>query len=164
MTVDFSQLYSGFENYLLLELDVTPIQAGDVRFVADVSASYRDLATQQQDTQSTSVALRGTASGSEVARSTNSDVLVALAEYVSARRYQDALELRDSGKMSEAREVLNDNAFYLRQQAGELDADQLLRLEQFNLEAAGGLDEGTWNENRKQMKQRQYMLEQNNAY
>jgi len=164
VTVDLSQLYSGFENYLLLELDVSPTEAGAVRYVADVSASYRDLATQQQDTQSTTVAMRGTSSAVEASRSTNGSVLVALAEYVSARRYQEALDLRDSGRTSEAREVLHDNAAYLREQAGALDADQLLRLEQFNYEAADQLDEQFWNENRKQMKQRQYMLEQNNVY
>jgi len=164
VTVDLSQLYSGFENYLLLELDVTPTEAGALRYVADVSASYRDLTTRHQETQTRSIALRGTSSAAEVSRATNNDVLVALAEYVSTRRYAEALQLRDSGRTEEAREVLRGNAAYLRQQAGELDAEQLLRLEQFNFEAADQLDPQYWNENRKEMKQRQYMLEQNNLY
>jgi len=90
--------------------------------------------------------------------------MVAVTEYLSAEQYQLAMDLRDQGETERARQILRDNAGYIGDQAETLGADQLYRLQKYNVEAAEGLDEATWDENRKRMKQRQYMLEQNNVY
>ncbi len=164
LSVDLSQLYAGFENYVLVELDVPSLDAGEVRPLVDVTAGYRDLTTREQDQQEQSLTVRGTASVSDVARNVDADVMVAVTEYLSAEQYQLAMDLRDQGETERARQILRDNAGYIGDQAETLGADQLYRLQKYNVEAAEGLDEATWDENRKRMKQRQYMLEQNNVY
>ena len=164
VTVDLTQLYAGFENYVLLEVDLPATEAGATRSVAHVSASYRDLNTRQDGVQTSRVALRGTSSAAEVLQMTNKAVMVALAEYLSNEQYEMALLLRDKGDTEKAKQVLQDNARYLRDQAGTLDADQLYKLERYNNEAVEQLDEVYWEEGRKLMRQRGYMLEQNNAY
>ncbi len=162
--VDLTQLYAGFENYVLIEVELPSTEAGATRSVAEVQAVYRDLNTQASDSRSAKVALRGTSSSLEVTARANKEVLVALAEYLSNEQYEMALLLRDKGETDKARQVLQDNASYLRGQAGELEADQLLRLERYNNEAMDQMDEAYWEEGRKLMRQRGYMLEQNNAY
>jgi Ca-activated chloride channel homolog len=164
VVVDLHQLYAGFENYVLVELELPAVGDGLEQPVADVTASYRDLNTERVDTLFAGVSVRGSRSTQEVSRELNSEVLVALAEYVSTERYRKALDLRDNGQANEARELLQDNAAYLRDQANVLGADQLHRLEQFNLEASEELEGDEWLEQRKRMRQRDYMATQNNVY
>ena len=164
VVVDLHQLYAGFENYVLVELELPAVGDSLERTVADVTATYRDLDSERVDTLFAGVSVRGTRETREISRETNGDVLVALAEYVSTERYRQALDLRDAGRASEARELLQDNAAYLRDQASALGADQLHRLEDFNLEASEQLDGEEWLEQRKRMRQRDYMATQNNVY
>ena len=60
--------------------------------------------------------------------------------------------IRDEGRVSDARRILQDNQRFLRDNARQYRSKKLKKLESRNKESADNLDERNWNRTRKQMR------------
>lgn len=159
------QIYGGQEKYVLFEVEVDGAAARDSLQAAEVSASYTDMRTKQKTTLEDSVSLSFSSDSERIQASRNKDVLSAATMQIATERSERAVKLRDSGKVDEARKVLQDNAAYLKEKAEELAAPQLGALaEEQESDADAISDVSGWNKQRKQMRSRQYKGKTQQAY
>jgi len=151
-----NQLYSSQEKYILLEVEVPATPAGRSREVATVTVSYANMATKTTDQLTSTVAVRFTDDPATVAKAENKEVMVAAVEMVATENNKLAVELRDHGKVEEAKKLLKDNVAYLADNATKYNSKRLDRYSQANHEDAQYLDEANWGEQRKRMRDWQY--------
>ncbi|KNC94194.1 vWA domain-containing protein [Trabulsiella odontotermitis] len=110
VTVKLNQLYANQEKYVMLEVLPAKGSAAQRKPLADVNVSYDNLATKQKDRWDEKLAMRYTASASEVQKEQVEDVVVDSAIQKSAIENERALELIDEGKMEEAKAVLRESS------------------------------------------------------
>ncbi|WP_081005620.1 vWA domain-containing protein [Trabulsiella odontotermitis] len=113
VTVKLNQLYANQEKYVMLEVLPAKGSAAQSKPLADVNVSYNNLATKQQDRWDEKLAMRYTASTSEVQKEQVDEVIVDSAIQKSAIENERALELIDEGKMDEAKAVLRQSSVEL---------------------------------------------------
>ncbi len=149
---ELSQLYAAQTDELVVELEVgpTPVSRRDL---AKVTLSYRNTATARIDHVQTTVTARFSDDPAVVEASANRAVLVSVAERVANLASRRALELRDAGKVAEARAALIDNSAYLEERARALGSGDLRALSRASREDADNLDQG-WRRQRKSIRQR----------
>ena len=76
-----------------------------------------------------------------------------------------AIQLRDEGRVGEARELLEKNAEFLSEEAEELDSEELKGLSASSGADASVIeDEAEWNANRKRMKAENYEVQSQQSY
>ncbi len=155
-----NQIYSEEEQFVLVEVEVDGAGAGQVRDIATVSLGYLNMATAVSDRLSSSVAARFTASESEVAKSVNRDVMVACVAQIAVENNIKATELRDQGRIDEARRMLLQNRDYLTLNGEALNSEFLRNYGGGQGGQALNLDEAKWNANRKQMRYEQQAISQ----
>lgn len=156
VTATLNQLYGGQEKYLLLEVELPPTRNGRSRDVADVTVTYTNLATHQTGRLTRSVSARFTDSLAEVERHENRDVMVAVIEQIATEKNKLALELRDQGKIEEARGVLIENARVLREHATRYQSDRLESYFNQQLGDSSNLEGEKWKAGRKSMREGQF--------
>ena len=152
VTVMMNQLYSEQEKYVLLEVEVPAGQAGKERPIAQVEVTYANMQTKTTDDLTSTVAARFSESGTEVAKETKAEVMVAAVEQIATAVNERAVELRDRGKTEEAKKVLLRNAKYLKVNAAKFDSKRLLDYSQSNDADASSLKQGEWQVQRKRMR------------
>lgn len=110
VTVKLNQLYSNQEKYVLLE--VIPAKGSDAqtKLLADVNVRYDNLSTKHVDTVNQKVNLRYSQLAKEVSAAQVDEVLVDSAIQKAAIESDRAVKLMDEGRISEAKEVLSQNA------------------------------------------------------
>lgn len=113
VTVKLNQLYANQEKYVMLEVLPTKGSAAQSKPLADVNVSYDNLATRQKERWDEKMAIRYTASASEVQKARVEEVIVDSAIQKSAIQNEQALKLIDEGKMDEAKAVLLDSVNWL---------------------------------------------------
>lgn len=161
-----NQLYSDQEKYVLLEVEVPATAPKHKRQVADIHVQYTDMMQGKHKQLTDDVQVAFSQSAATVTKRINRGIKGAAVEQISADRNTQALQLRDKGKVDEARKLLLDNAAYLRQNA-ELVPEQKSKfkaLEKYNKEAAGGLDKKTWSRTRKSLRKKTYEIESQQSY
>ena len=163
-TTALNQLYSEQEKYVLLELEVPATPEGDAVDVATVTVSYLNMQTKTSDTLESTVAVRFTKSEKAIEEKMNKDVAVAAVEQVANDNNRRAVELRDKGKIAEARKVLVDNAGFLKLNNETLKSKTLTRLEDVNNDDAKNLDAAKWAERRKMMRREQHRTDAQQAW
>ncbi|EBS7636378.1 VWA domain-containing protein [Salmonella enterica] len=109
VTVKLNQLYANQEKYVMLELLPVKGSAAQSKTLADVNVRYDNLATRQKERWDEKMAIRYTASASEVQKAQVEDVIVDSAIQKSAIQNEQALKLIDEGKMDEAKAVLRES-------------------------------------------------------
>jgi hypothetical protein len=82
--------------------------------------------------------------------------MVAAVEQQGILNEERAIELRDQGRISEAEEVLRENASYFRMNAKRYGDDKLAADADESLEAASNLEGADWNRQRKAMRSDHY--------
>jgi len=154
---DLRQIYGGQEKYLLVEVEIDEKAAVDQLNVASVKARYTDLRTKQTITLQDDTSLSFSTDAERIKASRDTDVLSAAATQIATARSEEAVKLRDSGRVEEARKLLEENAQYLKNQARVLSAPALesLAAEQES-DAAAISSGGNWTKQRKDMRSRQY--------
>ena len=120
VTAAINQLYSEQEKYVLLEVEVPPGEEKDVRDVATVDVSYLNMQTKTNDKLTSRMAVRFTKAEKAVKENANKDVLVSAVELVANETNKRATELRDQGKIEEARQVLLANGTFIADNNGTL--------------------------------------------
>lgn len=92
-------------------LELLPVKGSSAQSkpLADVNVRYDNLATRQKESWDEKMAIRYTASASEVKKAVIEDVVVDSAIQKSAIQNEQALKLIDEGKMDEAKAVLRES-------------------------------------------------------
>jgi len=153
--VVLNQLYANQQEYVLLEVEVPAGSAGATNVVADVEVTYANLQSHRTDTLAATVKMRFSSSQKEIAANVSPEVMAACAIQVATVNNGAALELRDEGKVEEARRLLLANQLFCEQQ-GSLWGDQkLVDYGSENESQAANLDPENWRIQRKVMRMQQ---------
>lgn len=153
--VNFNQLYSEHERYVILEVEVQPEKTGQNKELAAVHVAYDNMQTKAHDKMDSTVGARFTDSASEVESSENKRVMVSVIEQIGAERNTLATELRDKGQVEEARKLLFSNSGYLNDNAIRYKSSTLGHLGVQNSLDMQNLGETQWQAQRKVMRENQ---------
>jgi Ca-activated chloride channel family protein len=159
-----NQIYSNQEKFLLLEVDIPASKEGEVRRLASVNVKYNNTITKTNDNLEGGCEVGFTASRDLVDHSENKDVTVSSIELLTNEANRHAMELRDKGKTLEARKMLDDNAAYLDKTAKKYKSKKLKSLSVSNKNDSDNLDGERWTRQRKEMRKRQFELDQQQAW
>ncbi len=160
-----NQLYSLQEKYLLVEVEVPSTAAERTREIANVSVSYANMLTRTTDELGSSLSVRFTESTEIVQKNTNQAVMVSCVLQKATDANKLATNLRDQGKVEEAKKVLINNGRYLESNAARWESKALgdyaieQRLDIENLD-----DDIKYNLRRKQMRASQFKNEKQQSY
>ena len=160
-----NQIYSLQEKYLLVEVEVPSTAAERTREIANVSVSYANMLTRTTDELASSLSVRFTESPEIVQNNTNQAVMVSCVLQKATDANKLATNLRDQGKVEEAKKVLLNNGRYLESNAarweskalGDYAIEQRLDLETLD-------DDTKYNLRRKQMRASQFKNEKQQSY
>lgn len=168
VTTRMNQLYSEQEKYVLLEVEVPAGKADAERSVADVQVSYQNMHSSKQDILDDKLHVAYSSSLEAVQQALNQDVLKEATKQTANVVSKEALELRDAGKLEEARSLLEQNSHFISSQAEKLDGKAREELETYSNAVAEDADkiddEQDWAVTRKSLKAKQYKMEKQQAY
>ena len=162
--VKLNQLYSEQEKYVLVELEVPPAPVKQEPIIAGVAVVYRNMNNGKNERQSHKITATFTDSQQLVAEKTNATVMTAAIEQLAVEKNELAVTLRDEGKITEARQVLLDNATFLAEEAAKYGSNNLETLKNINTEDAQKLEDDNWTKQRKSMRRQQYKSKTQQAY
>jgi Ca-activated chloride channel family protein len=155
VTARINQVYGGQQKDLTIELSVPtdkPVGAYDI---ADVTVTYKDMASNQVVTSKDSVRLTLTRDAKEAEASIDKEVMSRVVSLQAVERNEAAMKLRDAGKLDEAKKAYQDNAAFLKDNAAALAAPALAAQAQQADDYAGNLGQEKWNETRKKQMHQQ---------
>ncbi|MFN3199330.1 MAG: vWA domain-containing protein [Bradymonadia bacterium] len=164
VTVGLSQLYGRQEKYALLEVEVSPRKVGAKEKLADVRVTYADMVSKNTAEGRGQLSANFVDSRQEVEQASNRDVMVAVVQLIANERNQEAMALRDAGKVEQARKALKDTSTYLQFNATKYKAPSLKKQKQEYDFDADNLDGANWNKQRKSMRKRQFQLDTQQSY
>ena len=162
--LSLGQLYARQERYFVLEVEIPTAGDDSRRELAQATVKYYNMQTKSHDRLSSDASVRFSRSQQEVDRSVDKKVLADCVLQIANEKNRMATELRDSGNVSEAKKLLEDNARYLGGYGSQLNDKRLEESGKANDWQAKNLDEASWNLNRKLMRQRQYGDATNQTY
>jgi Ca-activated chloride channel homolog len=162
--LDMNQLYGNQEKYLILEVELPSGQSGASLPVADVQVRYGDLVSRATATANGSVSVAYTDSARTVETTADKEALVDVVQQVAAEKTDEAVKLRDEGKVEEAKTLLEANAQYLQSSADALAAPALQQGAAAASRAASNLDDESWGAERKKMRSEQYGIQNQQSY
>lgn len=155
------QMYSGQTKYLLLEVELDPISAKEPFQAASAQIEYLDGITGTLERRTGSTMLRATDSPAEAVASENKDVMECVVAQVATESNQDAVRLRDQGHIEQSKQMLQDNAQWLQQNAVKYNSPTLDKLGKANQEQSNKIaDADAWKGLRKSMGKGQYDIKQ----
>jgi len=169
-----NQLQSDNERYVVIEME-TPAgsKAGDAD-VADIKVEYLDLDNGKRSETQANVRARLSDDDKDVEGSINKGVLAQVTAQIATEQNEKAVELRDKGDISGARQMLKDNAAYIKRSreiyssgaaaAPAASVKELSDLEARNETASESLDEAKWNATRKTMRYDQHKSKTQQKY
>ena len=164
ISVKLNQLYSQQEKYVLVELEVSPAKANQERQIAGVAVVYRNMETNTTERLSSIISATFTDSPRLVDEKTNATVMTGAIEQLAVEKNKLALQLRDEGKVKEARKLLLDNANQLAEEAAKYESKSLEKLKDINIDDAENLDEDKWAKQRKSMRRQQYKWQNQQSF
>ncbi len=160
-----SQIYSNQEKYLLVELTVPSSQAGSRMNVADVKIDYSDMKSKRSNQLSGRTTVEFTKSEETVEKAVDKETVIDAVKQISAEASEEAIILRDEGKVEEAQALLKENTDYLFGAASALESEELMILGDINvLDMEAIEDDAEWNESRKRMKASSYEIQSQQSY
>lgn len=160
-----NQLYSRQEKYFLLELEIPAGKGGTSQDLASVEVSYGNMLTKKTARLATSVGISYSEALAEVEKNANQPVMVSAIEAIATANTKRAVSLRDKGDVTQAKQVLLDNANYLNENATRYRAPKLKSYSSANEEDAKNLDNNDqWNKQRKNMKKSAYTRDMQQSY
>ena len=155
VTLDLNQIYSKEEKYLILEMEVPEGSVGLTRDLARVEVNYDNLSTHEPEKLTNTVAVRFSNNAEEIEKAVNKDVMVAAVTQIAVFNNGLAIELRDQGKIQEAKQTLLSNSTWTAENAGKLNSPELKTIADLNNQDAQNIEKN-WEENRKIMKDTAY--------
>lgn len=110
VNVKLNQLYSNQEKYVLLEVIPETGADNQQKDLADVSVSYLNLSSKQQDRVNQRVTVSYSRSAAKVSDAVQQEVLAESEIQKTALANDEAIRLIDAGRKDEAKKVLESNA------------------------------------------------------
>lgn len=165
VTVTFNQLYAEQNKFLLLEVETPNLESEQDQLVAKAEVNYFDLSTNKTTKIATQSVARYTNDKALVEKSANREVMIAVVDFIANEKNLAAVQLRDEGKIKEAKQALEGNAFYLQENAVKWSSEELEVEAALNIDDSAKIDTAEWGFKRKSMTQRQNeKVTQNRAY
>jgi len=164
VSIQLNQLYAEQEKYVLLELEVPATPANQERVIAGVAVVYRNLGSDARERLSKMISISFTNSAEPVEEQKNKEVMIAIVEQQAVEKNELAVELRDAGKISEAQQILMNNARVLKEEAAKYNSQKLHNLGISNKVDSDNLDDKSWNRQRKMMRELQYRSKKQQNY
>jgi hypothetical protein len=118
------------------------------------------MGTKVNDHLSSSVAARFSKSETEIAKRVCKDVMVSCVSQIAVENNKKATELRDKGRIAEAKALLISNGAYLDKNGQLYKSEFLLNYRDLNRISSRNLDGAKWNAARKQMRYEQQAVQQ----
>ncbi len=139
VTLRMNQLYAKQHKYVLLEVELPAGAADSDVAVADISVSYANAASGQEDVLKSKSVARRTSQEQIILAAMNKGVLIDVAKSGAVEREALAVKLNDEGKKEEAIKALTENVQTVTVQNSSLASpelekigkDQMLRIELF---------------------------------
>jgi Ca-activated chloride channel homolog len=165
VVTSINQVYGGREKYVLLEVDVDPRNAGEEISMAEIHLSYNNMMTQRRDAFSRSVEAGFTVNQNTVEDNKDRPTIVSAVMQIAAERSAEAMQLRDEGRVQDAKAAVQANSAFLQSNAAELDSDELAGYGAAMAEDAESLEsEEEWAATRKKMVDDQYEKSSQQSY
>ena len=159
------QIYSNREKYVLLEVEVDSHPEGEEIALAEVSLRYDNLMSQRVDRLSHDVRARFTTNQSRVEENMDTSAMVSAVMQIAAERSQEAMMLRDQGRVLEAKAAVQANSQFLQSNAATLGSDELAGYGEAMAEDAEAIEsEEEWNATRKRMVDDQHETSSQQSY
>lgn len=159
VTARLNQVYGNQEKYLLLELTSTKQFAGGRMNLADVTVTYSNSAAGSTNSKRVSVDV-GLAGNPELMKQrVNNSVMADVVLQIAAANSEEAMRLRDRGQVEEAKQVLLDNASFLKKNARELDSEKLSDYSDELMQSSSNLAPDEWDTQRKELRSFQYEIQ-----
>ena len=162
--VYMNQLYSQQDKYVLLEIELPAYVAGEVKNAAEVYVTYDNMITRRTDELKGLANFEVSASPREIEGRINREVMTEAVALLANEESKRAVVLRDQGRVSEARDVLEKNAAYLKQEAGKYKSQRLESLSADQEKSAEAVDDGSWSRTRKLLREQQYKTDTQQAW
>jgi Ca-activated chloride channel homolog len=161
-----NQLYASQEKFLLIEVEIPASGDGTARDVAAVSVEYDNTLTEARESLRHRAGIRYSSSRALVESSRNDQVVISSIELLSNENNRLAVELRDKGKAGEAEKVLEKNVIFLEKEAQKHRSKKLKKLAADNKKDQAEIKapERVWKTRRKEMRERQYQVDQQMAW
>ncbi len=165
VVTSINQVYGGREKYVLLEVEVNPRSAGEEIPLADVRLRYNNMATQRRDEFFNSVNAGFTVDPGFVEENIDRPTMVSAVMQIAAEKSEEALRLRDEGRIQEAKAAVQANSLYLQSNATALDSEDLAGYGATMAEEAESIEsEEEWAATRKRMVEDQYEKASQQSY
>ncbi len=159
VVTSMNQLYGDQEKYVFVEVELPKtdeVKQTDFA-VATARVNYNDTVTRQAASGDARAVVQFTSSPETVERSTNAPVMASVVEQIAVSENVRALQLRDEGKLDEARQVLTSNTLFLMDNAAKYRSDRLKDYAESNEAQAQSVDkEEEWKVQRKVMREEQF--------
>ncbi len=160
-----NQLYSEQEKYLLLEVEVDPQADGTSLRAADVSVQYANMVSKATETLAGKANVKFTRSRETAEINVDRETMEAAVLQVATEKNEQAVQLRDEGKIDEAKKILENNAEYLKANAAALGSEVLEDYGAMNEQDASTLEsEEEWKAGRKKMRDQQFENRSQQSY
>jgi Ca-activated chloride channel homolog len=165
LRIELNNIYSMQERYFLIEVELPQTRDGQRLDVADVSLRYLNMATDRIETVSGSASARASLDSREVSLNRNKDVVEKVAIQKSVLASEEAVILRDQGKVKEAKDLLETSSAELDKLGQELGSPALRASSALNAADAAAMDdEAEWGATRKGMLDEQYSTKNQQRY
>jgi Ca-activated chloride channel family protein len=165
VVTSINQVYGGREKYVLLEIEVDPRGAGERVPLADVRLRYNNMATQRRDEYFNSVSAGFTGDSGIVDENIDRPTMVSAVMQIAAEKSEEALRLRDEGRIQEAKAAVQANSMYLQSNAAALDSEDRAGYGGTMAEEAESIEsEEEWAATRKRMVEDQYEKASQQSY
>ncbi len=165
VVTSINQVYGGREKYVLLEVEVSPRIAGEEIPLAEVHLGYNNMMTQKRDEFLQSVTGAFTANPDLVEENMDKPTMVSAVMQIAAERSEEAMMLRDEGRVQEAKAAVQANSTYLQSNAELLGSEELAGYGEVMAQDAESIEsEDEWTATRKRMVEDQYEKSSQQSY
>jgi Ca-activated chloride channel family protein len=162
---NLNQVYSKQEKYVLFEVAMDAGTAGSALDAVVATARYKHRDGTAAEPVKASGRIAFTAAPAEVEAREDKAVQVAVAESIATENARVAIQLRDEGKVNEAKQRLQQNSTYIEQQAARLGSKKLQKIGVTNrLNEANVDNDQKWNATRKQMRKDEHEITTQQSY
>jgi Ca-activated chloride channel family protein len=159
-----NQISGEQEKYLIVEVEISGGKPGEQQEIASVDARYLDVHTRQHKKLDQTITIGYSNSARDISASASPSVAEAALIQQTNEVSKQAVELRDEGRIEEAKSLLRSNADTLRAGAASLGSEQLRSLEMQTRTDEAEIAKEDWDKNRKELIERQYKLEKQQSY
>ncbi|MBX7256060.1 MAG: hypothetical protein K1Y02_06830 [Candidatus Hydrogenedentes bacterium] len=137
------------------------VAAGDSHILAAAKVEYVDLLTKTLETKRATTQVAVTDSRELAQAGENADVMECVVAQLATETNESAVRLRDTGQVQQSRQVLEENARVLRENAAKYNSQKLESLGKTNSDQANQVaDPQRWKALRKSMTKGQYDIKQ----